>query len=57
MNTTDKHIIDAIAFMTALGGILDYVPVVASLLSIVWLLLQIFTWFRHKKWRLPTGDN
>lgn len=57
MNTTEKHIIDLLAFMTAIGGILDYMPKIAALMSVIWLTMQMITWVRHKKWQKPTGDK
>ena len=57
MNPTEKHIIDLLAFMTAIGGILDYMPKIAALMSVIWLMMQMITWVRHKKWQKPTGDK
>jgi len=37
-----KHIVDALSIMTVLGTLMDYLPAVAALLSIVWSLIRIY---------------
>jgi len=47
-----KIIADTGAVSVGIGSFFtDVIPVVASLLSIVWLSLQIFTWVAKKKWK------
>jgi len=48
----EKIIEDTGAVRVGIGSFFtDVIPVVASLLSIVWLSLQIFTWVAKKKWK------
>ena len=37
-----KHVIDALSIMTVLGTLVDILPAVAALLSIVWSILRIY---------------
>jgi hypothetical protein len=37
-----KHVVDALSIMTVLGTLMDILPSVAALLSIVWSLLRIY---------------
>jgi hypothetical protein len=38
---TIKHATDGLSFIIALGALVDLLPSIAALLSIVWLLIQI----------------
>lgn len=57
--TNTKHVIDLAAFLMAIGGILDYMPKIAALMSVIWLAMQMTTWIRHRKWKAPStiGDE
>lgn len=37
-----KHVVDALSLLTVLGTLVDVLPAVAALLSIVWSLLRIY---------------
>jgi hypothetical protein len=46
-----KHGIDAAAAGTAFASLTGYLPSIASLLSIVWLAIQIYEWAKRKRER------
>jgi hypothetical protein len=46
-----KHLLDVASYTVALGVIVQILPVTAAAMSIIWLSLQIFTWFRRKSWQ------
>lgn len=47
-----KLIADAGAIGIAWGAFFtDVVPAIASLLSVVWLTVQLYTWVINKRWR------
>lgn len=50
-----KHIADGIAAVAAFGTLLQFLPPLASLLTIVWMTLRIYDWFeaRLSGGRLP----
>ena len=50
-----KHIADGIAAAAAFGTLLQFLPPLASLLTIVWMTLRIYDWFeaRLSGGRLP----
>lgn len=37
-----KHFVDALSILTVLGTLVDALPAVAALLSIVWSILRIY---------------
>jgi hypothetical protein len=37
-----KHVVDAISILTVLGTLVDILPAIAALLSIVWSVLRIY---------------
>jgi len=37
-----KHIVDALSIMTVLGTLVDILPAVAAILSIVWSVIRIY---------------
>jgi hypothetical protein len=44
-----RHGLDAAAAATAFSSLVGWLPSVASLLSVIWLLIQIFEWARKKR--------
>jgi hypothetical protein len=42
VNEPVKHVVDALSIMTVLGTLMDILPAVAAILSIVWSLLRIY---------------
>lgn len=55
MGENVKHFVDATAALAAVGALVNILPPLASLLTIVWMGLRIFDWFeaRFKGERLP----
>lgn len=49
--TALKHILDVISISVVVGTIVHALPPLAAGLSIVWLSLQMYTWWRRKSWR------
>ena len=43
-----KHIADGIAAAAAFGTLLQFLPPLASLLTIVWMSLRIYDWFEAR---------
>jgi hypothetical protein len=43
-----KHIADGIAAAAAFGTLLQFLPPLASLLTIVWMTLRIYDWFEAR---------
>jgi hypothetical protein len=37
-----KHFVDALSIITVLGTLMDVLPAIAALLSIIWSLLRIY---------------
>jgi hypothetical protein len=37
-----KHILDALSIMTVLGTLVDILPAIAAILSIVWSVIRIY---------------
>jgi hypothetical protein len=37
-----KHVVDALSIMTVLGTLVNFLPAVAALLSIVWSVIRIY---------------
>ena len=37
-----KHVLDGLSLVTVLGTLMDWLPAVAALLSIIWTLLRIY---------------
>jgi len=42
LNEGTKHVLDGLSLVTVLGTLIDWLPAVAALLSIVWTLLRIY---------------
>ena len=45
-----KHVVDALSILTVLGTLVEILPAVAALLSIVWSLLRIYESKTVQKW-------
>ena len=45
----DKHALDAGAAVTALAAVLNWMPKVAALLSVVWYVIRIAEWAKSKR--------
>jgi len=42
LNEGTKHFLDGLSLVTVLGTLMDWLPAVAALLSIVWTSLRIY---------------
>lgn len=51
IGTGTKHLLDLLSVTVALGAVVQLLPPLAAGISIVWLSLQMFAWFRRKAWR------
>lgn len=49
--TAIKHLLDIASYTVAIGVLVQILPVTAAAMSILWLGLQMFTWFRRKSWQ------
>jgi len=45
-----KHVVDALSILTVLGTLMDYLPAVAALLSIIWSLIRIYESKTVQRW-------
>ena len=48
MNPTLKHGFDLASFAIAAGALLDAMPKVAAVMSVIWLGMQIYDWIAKK---------
>lgn len=46
-----KHVADACSYGIGAACVMEWLPPVAALLSIIWLGIQIFDYVKKKKWR------
>ena len=46
-----RHLLDVLSYTVALGVLVQILPVTAAAMSILWLGIQMFTWFRRKGWQ------
>ena len=46
-----KHALDFISITVTVGAIVNLLPPLAAAMSIAWLGLQMFAYFRRKAWR------
>jgi hypothetical protein len=42
LNESSKHVLDGLSLLTVLGTLVDWLPAVAALLSIIWTALRIY---------------
>jgi hypothetical protein len=42
LNESAKHVLDGLSLVTVLGTLMNWLPAVAALLSIIWTLLRIY---------------
>jgi hypothetical protein len=45
-----KHILDALSIMTVLGTLVDILPAIAAILSIVWSVIRIYESKTFQNW-------
>lgn len=46
-----KHVVDALSIVTVLGTLVDFLPSVAALFTIVWTGIRIWETDTVKRWR------
>jgi hypothetical protein len=51
-----KHVVDALSILTVLGTLVEILPAIAALLSIVWSLLRIYESKTVQKWLGKTNE-
>jgi hypothetical protein len=50
LNEGTKHVLDGLSLITVLGTLMNWLPAVAALLSIIWTLLRIYESATVQKW-------
>jgi hypothetical protein len=50
LNEGTKHVLDGLSLITVLGTLMNWLPAVAALLSIIWTLLRIYESKTVQKW-------
>ena len=50
LNEGTKHVLDGLSLITVLGTLMNWLPAVAALLSIIWTLLRIYESKTIQKW-------
>lgn len=48
MTEHTKHWIDAASILTAVGTILNWMPQIAALLSVVWMCIRLYEWAEQR---------
>lgn len=51
LSTGVRHLLDVLSYTVALGVLVQLIPPIAGTLSIIWLCLQMFAYFRRKAWQ------
>jgi len=46
-----KHVVDALSIVTVLGTLVDFLPSVAALFTIIWTAIRIWETDTVKRWR------
>lgn len=52
-----RVLLDIVSYTLALGVLVQIIPVTAGAMSILWLGLQMFAWFRRKAWQTDAERN
>ena len=47
-NNDVKHTLDAVSAVVAFGSLMQWIPVVASALTVIWYLIRIGEWIASK---------
>jgi hypothetical protein len=50
VNEPAKHVVDALSILTVLGTLVEMLPALAALLSIIWSLLRIYESKTVQRW-------
>ena len=51
---TAKHVIDALSILTVIGTLVDMLPSIAALISIIWSVIRIYETKTVQKWLRKT---
>jgi hypothetical protein len=54
---TTKHLVDAVSLMTVAGTLIDMLPAIAALFSIVWSAIRIWETDTVKGWTGRRGQD
>lgn len=46
-----KHLLDALSYTLVIGAVVQILPPLAAAMSILWLGMQMFAYWRRKAWR------
>jgi len=52
-----KHVVDALSILTVLGTLVEILPAIAAILSIVWSLLRIYESKTVQRWLGKTDEK
>jgi len=50
INEPVKHVVDALSIITVLGTLMEFLPAIAALLSIVWSVIRIYESKTVQRW-------
>lgn len=48
MNDNVKYTLDAVAVANVIATIVGWLPAIAAIFSIVWTVIQIYTWYKKR---------
>ena len=51
LGTTAKYLLDALSISVVIGAVVQILPPIAAGMSILWLGMQMFAYFRRKAWQ------
>jgi len=51
---TAKHVIDVLSILTVIGTLVDMLPSIAALISIIWSVIRIYETKTVQKWLRKT---
>ena len=51
MDHETKNAVDVLAGAVGLATLLNWLPAIASAMTIVWTLMRMWEWVRDKRWR------
>ena len=54
---TVKHVIDALSILTVFGTIIDMLPAVAAIFTIIWTLIRIYETETIQRWLGRKSDG
>jgi hypothetical protein len=57
LDQSARVLLDIASYTVALGVLVQVLPVTAAAMSIIWLGLQMFAWFRRKAWQTDKERN